>query len=149
MALLVPSLLYVYPAQKCYKEADSVFFWKGQKVCAVFNHKINSVTVSWKTLYAMCNFFFSACCRKMLLRSLYEYSAVLDGVTTEWRREGGSPPERWSPKVAERETLRLCSGLVLHTISDSCAAVLRKRWRRLPHSLIHLYGFFVCWWFFF
>lgn len=33
--------------------------------------------------------FFSACCRKMLPRSLSEYSPVLNGVSSGWRREGG------------------------------------------------------------
>lgn len=148
MALLIPSLLYVYPARTCCKEADNVFLWKGQKVCTVFNCKINSVTISWETLYAVCNFFFQLVVGKCYLGPCLNILHHIDGVSTEWRREGGSPPERWSPEVAEREMLCLCPGLVLHTTSDSCAAVLRKRWRKLPHSLIHLWGFF-CFSFFF
>lgn len=76
----------------------------------------------------------------MLPRSLFDYSPVLKGVSTGWRREGGLPWERWSPEIAEGEMLCLCHGLEPHITSDSCAAVLRKRWRRLPrYSLLHLF----------
>lgn len=118
---------------------QTVVFWKAQKICTGFNQKINSIKISWKT-------FFSACCRKMLPRSLFEYSPVLKGVSTGWQREGWLPWERWSPEIAEGEMLCLCHGLEPRTTSDSCAAVLRKRWRRLPHySLLHLFlcGFFL------
>lgn len=58
MVLLTPNVLYVYPALKCYTEADSSFLERSEDMYW-FYHKINSVIIGWKTLYVVltCDFF--------------------------------------------------------------------------------------------